>query len=514
MRKIMMLSVVALLILSVFPVSTFASPKIWRVPDDYPTIAQAIQVASPGDIIEVAAGNYGGFEVEKSLSIRGAGVGLSYINGMISILYAWDVNITGFTIVNTGPTYTDWAIKIQYGGHICISRTKIIASIGGIGIYNSDGNIIVENEIESCTSGYVFEDTAGIKVSGSNNKIYENTIQSKYDGINVESISSEILNNNISSSRYGIHLYGFPMNNNNVCGNTINALKDAIVADTEANKIVYNKIKASKNGIFVSSSNNFVAVNNIGQTNCGINVTGNGNTIRYNTISLSTFGIYTNGKGNEFTRNNLLYNNIQARDDGTGKVSWPENPNIWNASKLGNFWSEWTTPDSDDDGIVDRPYPIDGSAQSVDWYPLAGPITMFNAGTWNQVTYNVDIISNSTVSDFHFNPDEGAFLRFNVTGANGSIGFCRVIIPKNLLYVENAWKILVDDVQVTQYTLIPDENYTHLYFIYNHSTKMVQIIGDYVIPEFHSALIMPFFMLLTLTVATLLKKGKKQVFRS
>jgi nitrous oxidase accessory protein NosD len=55
-------------------------------------------------------------------------------------------------------------------------------------------------------------------------------------------------------------------------------------------------------------------------------------------------------------------NFIQAYDGGAG--------NMWNASYGGNYWADWTTPDSNGDGIVDLPYWIDGPAAAKDFLPL------------------------------------------------------------------------------------------------------------------------------------------------
>jgi hypothetical protein len=71
------------------------------------------------------------------------------------------------------------------------------------------------------------------------------------------------------------------------------------------------------------------------------------------------------------------------------------------------------------DGIGDTSYCIDR-------YPLMAPLSTFDAGTWNGVAYNVDVVSNSSVSGFQFNPSEGPLLRFNVTGQDGTAGFCRL----------------------------------------------------------------------------------------
>jgi len=54
---------------------------------------------------------------------------------------------------------------------------------------------------------------------------------------------------------------------------------------------------------------------------------------------------------------------IQAFDNGTS--------NWWNSiDGYGNYWSDWTTPDANSDGIVDLPYAIDGGAGAMDNYPL------------------------------------------------------------------------------------------------------------------------------------------------
>jgi hypothetical protein len=52
---------------------------------------------------------------------------------------------------------------------------------------------------------------------------------------------------------------------------------------------------------------------------------------------------------------------IQAYDN--------ELDNNWNGSRKGNFWSDWTGPDSDNDGIVDSPYTIKGE-ENYDNHPL------------------------------------------------------------------------------------------------------------------------------------------------
>jgi hypothetical protein len=151
------------------------------------------------------------------------------------------------------------------------------------------------------------------------------------------------------------------------------------------------------------------------------------------------------------------------------------------------------------DSIGDTPYAIDGS--NVDIYPLMAPYSRFEAGTWNETPYDVDFVSNSTISDFHFDSQEGPFLKFSVTGQDGTSGFCRVTIPKGLLWVEDGWTVLYGSYPLS-YETFSDENYTYLYFTYTNPSyngfTTLTINGTHVIPEFPSFLILPTFMVVTL----------------
>ena len=137
-----------------------------------------------------------------------------------------------------------------------------------------------------------------------------------------------------------------------------------------------------------------------------------------------------------------------------------------------------------------------------DKYPLAAPFCNFDVGTWNETSYSIDVVSNFTVSDFCFNVNPAQpFISFNITGENGTRGFCRVAIPKDLLWTETNWTVYVDG-QPVNYTLIFDEDYTYISFTYNHSTKTVQIIGTHVIPEYPSSHVLLIFIIATLLATT------------
>jgi len=264
-------------------------------------------------------------------------------------------------------------------------------------------------------------------------------------------------------------------------------------------------------GESLSSDDNVISGNNITNNGMGLWLQDNSksNVIHGNNITYNLYGIGFHSAPNNKIYHNNFVNNSYGQVYGYA--------NTWHDGypSGGNYWSDYNGTDlhwgsgqneTGSDGIGDTAYII--GENNVDRYPLMAPISVFDAGVWNEVAYNVDVVSNSTVSDFRFDPDKGPFLRFNVTGEDGTVGFCRVTIPEDLLWVEDGqWSVLVGG-ETVNYTIIPDENYTYMHFTYNHSTQTVLIRGTSVIPEFSTAIILPLFVVFTLIAVIAVRKRK------
>jgi hypothetical protein len=126
---------------------------------------------------------------------------------------------------------------------------------------------------------------------------------------------------------------------------------------------------------------------------------------------------------------------------------------------------------------------------------------------WQEKTYHVHVISNTTISDFNFRaanePEPRKTIEFNVTGENSAAGFCRVMIPTAL--VNYTYSVLVDGVEVnTKVLSISDNTCAYLYFKYETSTRHVLIV-----PEFPSAQIMSVFLIFVLFSTVFIKKRLK-----
>jgi parallel beta-helix repeat protein len=346
------------------------------------------------------------------------------------------VNCTGITVKNLTLTNNGEGILLAFTENSTITQNTITNNGPGIFFYGSSRNNISANYI-------AYNEGNGISIRGGENHLFGNTITNNgANGVLLYfSNYNTIRGNNITENYRGIDIYGSQYNSmsgNSVANNSMVGLW------------------------FFGSYSNYLL----------------GNNITDNQVSID---FQMDSSSNRIHYNNFVNNEVHFDDTSV---------NFWDNGTVGNYWSDYKGIDWDGDGIGDTPYIIDENNR--DNYPMMepvgahmAPITIFNAGTWEGEKYNVDVVSNSTVSEFSFDP-EGTLIRFNVMGETGTAGFCRVTIPKELLYAdETEWAVLVDGNPVTP-SVNEDESNTYLYFTYRHNTKTAEIIGTEAIPEFPS----------------------------
>lgn len=452
-------------------------PTILRVPQDYVTVKAAINKAGPKDTVLVSEGYYaeGRIDIVKGKDyLTLVGNGNVTIDGhqqdhVLNVI-ANHVTIKGLIIENSSNGRAFFGINVQGQSATIINNTIRKNSLpsaqgGGINVGYSCNNNISLNKIAE--NGFY-----GIYIwYSSYNVVALNTvIANHYRGILVIEGSHNIITRNYVADHAlmsGIQL--FLSSSNTVTLNTVINNRGGIVIDdySKFNTVSLNNVTANLSAsLILTGSENTVSSNDI--------VTLDSATCDIELINTANYAV---------SHNNFMRNPPKI-------FFYGENFDFWDSGYPvgGNYWSNYTGVDNfsgpyqnitGSDGIGDTPFILD--ADNTDNYPLMAPFKTFNAFMWNNVSYNVNIVSNSSIVNFNFDRQDSA-LSFDVKGKNDTMGFCRVIIPKNLMWSDNLdeWMVTVA-VELTQCSIIEDNNYTYIYFTCSHSAKTVQIKSTHAI---------------------------------
>ncbi|HEY3420064.1 MAG TPA: fibronectin type III domain-containing protein [Methanomassiliicoccales archaeon] len=277
-----------------------------------------------------------------------------------------DVQASGPTYSSHGPisiTSHGDLLTLKSSGTITGSGTVTdpfvingydITGTGGacINVYNITDYLVISN----C---YLHGNSYGVEISRSSHITVTNSNCSdnvRY-GIWLDYSGNNTLTNNVCIvGAHGIYTVASSDNimENNTCRAT--AACAVMLAGASSRNIFSNNTcySSGDNGLYVLNYSDYnIISNNVFKNNRG-------------------HGIHlANAHHNEVYGNDIIDNNgsssvynalhPQAADTGIG--------NHWNTGSYGNYWSDWTTPDVNGDGIVDNPYPI-GEGSSLDNYPL------------------------------------------------------------------------------------------------------------------------------------------------
>lgn len=380
--------------------------------------------------------------------VRNVNTGLTYN----TIQAAIDANETldGHTISVRGGIYNGSVVVDKAVALIGENEnTTIIDGKGQVGInVNRKSATIKGFTIRNCSTG--------IYLKGSNNSlIAENKVSLNtnailvYDSVNL-TINQNIAGNNDERGILVTRSENFTVSSNVVFKNGLYMYGYGINANSSANGLI------KQNTVY---GNSYDGIGLLDSDNCKITE----NTVANNTIN----GILLDSSSeNSVYHNNIIDNGVQAVDI--------DITNQWDDGVEGNYWSNYAGADSNHDGIGDTPQNVFGSLVQ-DTKPLMGLFYSFTASTG----YQVNIISNSTVTDFAFATYSNTItIHVANVSALQSFGFCRLAIPKAL--IAQPYTVEIDDgsVEVLNFNMLLDNGtYNWIYFAYSHSTRKVDIVG-------------------------------------
>jgi len=419
------------------------------------------------------------------------------------------VDGAGYTLQGTGSGY---GITLSGRSNVTLRNIQINAFDIGVYIYSSFSNTVSGNNITN--------NRAGIFLVWSSNSNIVSANMFVDDGLAVSESYSNVVVDNFVNGKPLVYLEG-------VSNVVVEDAGQVILVNCNRIRVENLNLSNTTMGVQLLGTNNTtIAGNNITNNCYGITLSRSsnnsivGNDIRNN--SWAGIGLSYGSSDNRFYHNNFI-NNTRQVDMVTAEYA-----DLWDDGypSGGNYWSDYNGTDvfngeqqneTGSDGIGDTAYVID--VNNIDSYPLMGPISFFNVGTWGNITYHIHVVSNSTFSDFYFSPDEGPFAQFWVAGQNETraSGFCRVTIPKDVLWVEDGWTVYYGSVNLS-YTVISDEECTYLHFVYQNPyigvKTAVNIYGTHVIPEFPSLIILPLFIFASLMVVLLYKRKRVKVLQN
>jgi parallel beta-helix repeat protein len=362
---------ISLLLMSVFvsalSIQLAKTEKTIIVPDDYPTIQDAINAASDGDAIFVRNGTYHeNIVIDKSVRVLGENRNSTIITGnyvyeqaTVTVI-ADDVQIREFTVQDgwCGVTVQSSACTIadcrvtenRYRG----GGGQIYETGRGIWVRQTTNATVTGNVMNSNDRGLSLEDAQDSNVTS--NTILDSPVS--WGLILEASNRNTIENNTVKHSAYdGIYFAG--SSDNIVVGNSVEANGDEglYLGSSQNNSIIGNHIVANPGeGIWLDWSNGSTVLEN--------NVIGNGK-----------HGILASYADNTKVYHNTFYDNALGQ-------AYSNMVNVWDDDypSGGNYWGDYLSNDiysgpfqneTGSDGIGDTARIID--TDNRDNYPLMNP---------------------------------------------------------------------------------------------------------------------------------------------
>ena len=310
-------------------------------PGNYTAIQNAIDDATPGDTVFVFGGAYlEKILVNKTLSLVGENkettiIDASGVGIVVNVSSDW-VNITGFTVMNSGPN--EMGIRLYAANNCSLTANTVTGNTYGIYLFASADNTITGNAMPL------------------------NKLNALYL---VESDRNVIADNNASSNLFtGIVMYD--SRNNTIANNSAsrNLWGGLGLWYSSNNSIRHNAISSNKReGVYLEYSHgNIIALNSISLNGArGVDVSSSTDNKIYHNNMLDNIDVYDLG---------------QAADD-TTKNQWDNG-----YPSGGNYWSDYIGDDEKSganqnqggsDGLGDTPHDIVGAGAS-DRYPLMSRI--------------------------------------------------------------------------------------------------------------------------------------------
>jgi len=477
---------------------------------NYSTIQEAIDANETVDghtLIVNSGVYYERVQIHKSLKVLGENAKTTTIDGgnlsTVVHINSSGVSVSGFTIRNSGRSYLDCGVFLDYCFGSNVSHNIVTRCRYAVYVFHSRGNILMCNNV----SGN-YEDGIWLYYSGNNTLIGNNASGNRYN-LGVFGGSSGHFNNAIDTSNkvdgkpvqylmgvshtiindsentgtlYLIDCYNmtvrdlvltenghgvFLWNTTNSCVENLTAFNNnygIYLQDSTDNELNFNNCSNNWVGISLQDSERNIVKENILSTNeKGISLyEADANTLLGNLISNNLFGIrFFASNLNKAWLNNLIDNYEQVSLINSYQNSFDDGIE-------GNFWSDYTGTDVDLDGVGDFSF-------RGDTHPLMGMFSVFNTPQG----FNINVISNSTIEHFsYFRSNSTIRMQLSNSTSDQISFFCRITIPISL--ISEPYNVVIEDgtPSYLNQTLLSNDTHRWIYFSHTQTISDVTIVSE------------------------------------
>jgi nitrous oxidase accessory protein len=342
------------------------------------TLQRAIDQAGSGDRLLLRDGVYtGAVVIDRPLQLQGADASVVDGEGASRVITvaAPDVVVRGLTVKNSGTSLAteDSGIFVTADGdRALIANNKLQHNLIGVYLKGPESAVVRDNVIVGSTNPRVNDRGNGVHLWNTPGSIVEgNDIRYGRDGIFVTtSRNNSFRGNRLHDLRFAIHyMYtnDSEVSNNRSTGNHVGyalmfsnqLLVSGNVSDGDRDR-----------GLFLNYANRSDIKNNRvtgGAEKCVFIYNTNINRINANTFSDCRIGIHftAGSERNQIYGNAFVNNRTQVKYVGTRYIEW-------SVDGRGNYWSDNTAFDLNDDGIADQPYRPNDLVDQIVWrHPMA-----------------------------------------------------------------------------------------------------------------------------------------------
>jgi nitrous oxidase accessory protein len=331
------------------------------------SISLALAQARDGDTVLVPGPGVFHEHVVIAKSIRLLGTNSPVIDadhsGTSITIAAPNVEVRGLIIRNSGCNLATSDSGVMITGRLTTVRECCIDD-DAFGIYvHGGGDCVIEHNVIFGSTNVVSSARGnGIHLWNTrHNRILGNIIHDKRDGMYFSYADDNLIaNNRVYDTRFGIHYMYSHQNRlltNSLSHNTIGAtLMFSRQSLVEGNIVFANR----RHGMVFKQVDNSRILNNIvtGQNRGFFIQQANQNRFEGNTIATNDIGVYLSNASeqNVFVGNSFIRNTQQVWQPPFETEQGRHALNSFSEERRGNYWSDYTGEDRNQDGIGDTPY--------------------------------------------------------------------------------------------------------------------------------------------------------------